>query len=62
MLLSLDKVKLRKPVVPGDQLLLESEAVRIKKRTGEVKTTASVAGKIVAEAQIRFMIVDASSL
>ena len=34
MLLSLDKVKLRKTVVPGDQLLLESEAVRIKKRTG----------------------------
>jgi len=62
MLLSLDKVKLRKTVVPGDQLLLESEAVRIKKRTGEVKTKASVDGKVVAEAQIRFMIVDASSL
>lgn len=62
MLLSLDKVKLRKTVVPGDQLLIEAVAVRIKERTGEVKTKATVDGKIVTEAQIRFMIVDANSI
>ena len=34
LLLSLDKVKLRRPVVPGDQLILESENIRVKARTG----------------------------
>jgi len=62
MLLSLDKVKLRKAVVPGDQLLLEALAVRIKERSGEVRTVGRVDGKVVAEANIRFMIVDKDSL
>ena len=34
VLLSMDKVKMRQPVVPGDQLLLEAVAVRVKSRTG----------------------------
>jgi len=58
LILSIDKVKLRKPVVPGDQLLIEAEAVKVKTRTGQVNTTASVDGKRVAEAEIRFMLVD----
>ena len=62
MLLSLDNVKLRKAVVPGDQMIIEAIAVRIKSRSGEVKTTATVDGKVVSEAQIRFMIVDPDSL
>jgi len=62
MLLSLDKVKLRKTVVPGDQLVIEAVAVRIKERSGEVRTTGTVDGRIVAEANIRFMIVDIDSL
>jgi UDP-3-O-[3-hydroxymyristoyl] N-acetylglucosamine deacetylase/3-hydroxyacyl-[acyl-carrier-protein] dehydratase len=59
VLLSLDKVKLRKPVVPGDQLVLEAEAVRAKPRTASVKCKAYVGSQVVAEAQIRFMMVDA---
>ena len=59
VLLSLDKVKLRKPVTPGDQLILEAEAIRAKARTGTMKCKAYVGGKIAAEAQIRFMMVDA---
>ena len=62
MLLSLDKVKLRKAVVPGDQLIIEALAVRLKERSGEVRTTGRVDGKVVAEASIRFMIVDKDSL
>lgn len=58
-LLSLDQVKFRKTVVPGDQLLLEAELKKIRSRTAVVKTTATVAGTVVAEAQICFMIVDA---
>ena len=59
VLLSLDRVKLRRPVGPGDQLILEAEAVRAKARTGTMKCRAFVGDKLAAEAQIRFMMVDA---
>jgi UDP-3-O-[3-hydroxymyristoyl] N-acetylglucosamine deacetylase / 3-hydroxyacyl-[acyl-carrier-protein] dehydratase len=59
VLLSLDKVKLRRPVTPGDQLILEAEAVRAKARTGTLQCRAMVGDKLAAEAQIRFMMVDA---
>jgi UDP-3-O-[3-hydroxymyristoyl] N-acetylglucosamine deacetylase/3-hydroxyacyl-[acyl-carrier-protein] dehydratase len=59
VLLSLDKVKFRKPAIPGDQLILEAESVRIKSRTGQVRCTARTVEDLVAEAMIRFMLVDA---
>ena len=58
LLLSLDKVKLRKPVVPGDQLILESENIRVKARTGHVRCRAYVGDQVAAEAEIKFMLVD----
>lgn len=58
MLLSLDKVKLRRPVVPGDQLILESENIRVKARTGHVKCRAYVGDQTAAEAEIKFVLVD----
>jgi UDP-3-O-[3-hydroxymyristoyl] N-acetylglucosamine deacetylase/3-hydroxyacyl-[acyl-carrier-protein] dehydratase len=59
VLLSLDGVKFRRPVVPGDQLSLEAQAIRVKSRTGEVFCQARVASELAAEANIRFMLVDA---
>jgi UDP-3-O-[3-hydroxymyristoyl] N-acetylglucosamine deacetylase/3-hydroxyacyl-[acyl-carrier-protein] dehydratase len=59
VLLSLDRVKLRRPVTPGDQLVIEAESVRAKARTGHVRCRAYVGDKLAAEAQIRFMMVDA---
>ena len=59
VLLSMDKVKMRRAVVPGDQLLLEVTRGRLKSRTGDCRCHARVNGKIVAEAEIRFMLVDA---
>ena len=59
MLLSMDKVKMRRAVVPGDQLILEVEAVRVKSRTGDCRCRALVGTQVAAEAQIRFMLVDA---
>jgi UDP-3-O-[3-hydroxymyristoyl] N-acetylglucosamine deacetylase/3-hydroxyacyl-[acyl-carrier-protein] dehydratase len=59
VLLSLDKVKFRRPVMPGDQLVMEAQAVRVKARTGQTQCRASVGGELVAEATIRFMLVDA---
>lgn len=62
VLLSMDKVKMRHPVVPGDQLLLEAVAVRVKSRTGHVRCKAYVAEKLACEADIKFMLVDSEPL
>ena len=61
VLLSLDKVKLRRPVVPGDQLIMEAETIRATARTGNVKCRSLVGDKVVAEAQIKFMMVDSET-
>jgi UDP-3-O-[3-hydroxymyristoyl] N-acetylglucosamine deacetylase/3-hydroxyacyl-[acyl-carrier-protein] dehydratase len=58
VLLSLDKVKLRKAVTPGDQLVLEVETMRATSRSAAVKARALVGDKLAAEAEIRFMMVD----
>jgi UDP-3-O-[3-hydroxymyristoyl] N-acetylglucosamine deacetylase/3-hydroxyacyl-[acyl-carrier-protein] dehydratase len=59
VLLSMDKVKMRHPAVPGDQLILEAVTVRVKSRTGHVRCKAFVQDKLAAEADIKFMLVDA---
>ena len=59
VLLSMDKVKMRHAVVPGDQLLLEAVTVRVKSRTGHVRCKAFVQDKLACEADIKFMLVDA---
>ncbi len=58
VLLSMDDVKLRRTVVPGDQLILTAEAVRVGKKTAQCRCKALVGERLVAEAQIRFMLVD----
>jgi UDP-3-O-[3-hydroxymyristoyl] N-acetylglucosamine deacetylase/3-hydroxyacyl-[acyl-carrier-protein] dehydratase len=59
-ILGIDDVKFRKTVVPGDQLILEAELKRMRERTAQVQVRATVDGKPVTEATIRFMIVDAN--
>jgi UDP-3-O-[3-hydroxymyristoyl] N-acetylglucosamine deacetylase/3-hydroxyacyl-[acyl-carrier-protein] dehydratase len=59
VLLSMDKVKMRHPVTPGDQLILEAVTVRVKSRTGHVRCKAFVQDKLACEADIKFMLVDA---
>ena len=58
VLLSMDHVKLRKSVVPGDQLILTAETVRLGSRTAQCRCQAMVGDTVVAQAQIRFMLVD----
>lgn len=59
VLLSLDKVKFRRAVRPGDQLILEAEALRVRSSTGHIKGRALVAGELAAEAEIKFVLTDA---
>ena len=58
VLFSMDGVKLRKAVVPGDQLILTAETVRSRKRSAQCRCKAMVGDSVVAEAQIKFMLVD----
>ena len=55
--MSMDKVKFRKTVVPGDQLLLKINVVKIKLRTIQIRGTAYVGNKLVAEADMMFSLV-----
>jgi len=59
VLLSMDRARFRRPVVPGDQLILEATTLRVKSRTGHVRCSARVGDALVAEATIKFMLVDA---
>lgn len=56
--MSADNVKFRKTVVPGDQLVMEVEAGKVKARTGKVHAQATVDGKVVAEADLMFALAD----
>ncbi|MEM8738684.1 MAG: UDP-3-O-acyl-N-acetylglucosamine deacetylase [Planctomycetota bacterium] len=58
VLLSLDRVKLRKPVTPGDQLMLIAETVKIRSRIAHMHCRAYVAEEVAAEAEVKFMMVD----
>ena len=62
VLLSMDRAKMRRPVRPGDQLVIEAEALHVRTRTGHCKCRAYVGGELAAEAEIKFMLVDAEPI
>ena len=56
--MSINNVKFRRVVIPGDQLRLEVEVTRLKTKTGQVHTQALVDGRVVCEADLMFSLVD----
>ena len=55
----INNVKFRKPVVPGDQLVITCELLSIKRqRFGKVKGEAHVDGKLVCSGELMFSLVD----
>jgi len=50
--MSMDKVKFRKPVLPGDQIVFELEALRTGSRVWKVAGKALVKDSLVAEAEL----------
>ena len=60
--LAADKVKFRKVVVPGDQLVMEVEIIRDRHKTAQAQGVACVNGEIVAEAEMIFSFTEASYL
>ncbi|HDN98148.1 MAG TPA: bifunctional UDP-3-O-[3-hydroxymyristoyl] N-acetylglucosamine deacetylase/3-hydroxyacyl-ACP dehydratase [bacterium] len=57
--MSIDKVKFRKTVRPGDQLIIEVEVVKLKSKVGLINGKTYVDGKVAAEASLMFTVVDA---
>ena len=56
--MSLNNVKWRRPVTPGDQILFEVELVHLRRGTCKMKGKGIVDGNIVAEAEMMARVVD----
>jgi len=52
--LTIKEARFRKPVVPGDRLVLEVDLLKSKLSTMQVRGVAKVDGEIVAEAELMF--------
>jgi UDP-3-O-[3-hydroxymyristoyl] N-acetylglucosamine deacetylase/3-hydroxyacyl-[acyl-carrier-protein] dehydratase len=56
--MSLDNVKWRRPVTPGDQLVFEMELLQLRRSVCRMRGEAFVDGKLVAEGELMARIVD----
>jgi 3-hydroxyacyl-[acyl-carrier-protein] dehydratase len=56
----IENVRFRKPVTPGDTLMLEVHLVELKGRKGKGRGIAKVGETVVSEADFTFVMVDAT--
>ncbi len=54
----IDQARFRRPVVPGDQIRLTMEVLKLRSRTCKMRGTAEVDGELVAEAEIMSALVE----
>ena len=54
-----DGVKWRKPVFPGDVLVIEVELTKSRGKIGKANGVCKVGGEVVSEAEVTFMVMDA---
>lgn len=59
--LSIDKAKFRKPVLPGDQMILDVKALHVRGNVWKFSGNALVENKSVAEAEFTAMVLDKES-
>jgi len=55
--MTIDKVKFRRPVVPGDQLRMEIDVLMFRRKIAKLKAEAFVDGQLVASAEFASMLV-----
>ena len=60
-LAGIDKAKFRRPVVPGDRLMMEVRLEKHKRNIGWVSAEASVDGQLACKAELMFSIVAADA-
>jgi len=56
--LSADNVKWRKPVLPGDTLIIEAELLKLKRSVAQARGRCSVNGAVTSEADLMFSLID----
>ncbi|QIF04847.1 bifunctional UDP-3-O-[3-hydroxymyristoyl] N-acetylglucosamine deacetylase/3-hydroxyacyl-ACP dehydratase [Roseimicrobium sp. ORNL1] len=56
--MSADNVKWRRPVMPGDTLLIEAELLKVKRSVGQARGRCVVNGQVVSEADLMFSLLD----
>ena len=56
--MSADKVKFRKPVMPGDTLFIESKLLKIRRSIASAQCRCLVNGEVTAEGELKFAVVD----
>ena len=52
----IDNARFRKTIVPGDQIIIEVDVIRLKGNVGRVKAVAKVDNQIATEAELMFVI------
>jgi 3-hydroxyacyl-[acyl-carrier-protein] dehydratase len=62
VLLSVNNAKFRKPVVPGDVLMLHAKALHVSNKGGKILAKASVNDQLAVEAEISFALVGKEQL
>ncbi|HXK11276.1 MAG TPA: 3-hydroxyacyl-ACP dehydratase FabZ [Vicinamibacteria bacterium] len=56
--MGIDRVRYRRPVVAGDQVILEGEVLRLRSKIGSLRGRALVDGKVACEGQMTFALGD----
>jgi 3-hydroxymyristoyl/3-hydroxydecanoyl-(acyl carrier protein) dehydratase len=56
--MSAENVKWRKPVRPGDVLVVEVEMTKVRSKIGKAKGVCKVHGETVSEAEVTFMVLE----
>jgi 3-hydroxyacyl-[acyl-carrier-protein] dehydratase len=56
--MGIDRVRYRRPVIAGDQVILEGEVIRLRAKMGSLRGRALVDGKVVCEGQMTFALGD----
>ena len=56
--MSADSVKWRRPVMPGDTVMIESDIIKIRGAIGQTRCRCLVNGEVVSEAELKFALMD----
>lgn len=54
----IDNVRFRRMVIPGDQLIISAELLKVRANIGRVKVSATVDGRTVTDGELLFSLVD----
>lgn len=57
LIASFSEVKIKRPVVPGDQLITEAEILWFRNRMGRMRASSSVDGEEVATVEVSFKLI-----